>query len=63
MANLSPCLKCEDRKVNCHSHCEKYLTWKTEHDSLLKLINENKAKEYILSRNTKHCSTFYRRNF
>lgn len=22
-----PCQKCKDRKLNCHSKCEKYLEW------------------------------------
>lgn len=59
MATLSPCLNCEERKVNCHSHCEKYLSWKAKHDKVNQLIHDYKAKNYVPHGN----SAYYRRNF
>lgn len=34
----SGCLGCKDRKVGCHSTCEKYLKWKD------KIDNDNKKR-------------------
>lgn len=34
MAKFNACLNCEQRKINCHSECEKYQTEKKENDLL-----------------------------
>lgn len=38
-----PCKKCENRKVACHSTCEKYKNWKVEHNLKVEEI-EKKEK-------------------
>ena len=37
------CLGCKDRKVGCHSTCEKYKTWKSKIDT----NNKARRKELI----------------
>lgn len=32
MATNNPCYQCQDRHVGCHSSCERYTSWKTEHE-------------------------------
>ena len=41
----SPCKDCVDRHVSCHSHCEKYIAWRTEMDEHKELISKIKAEE------------------
>lgn len=36
-----PCYKCEERHELCHSHCEKYLKWKKEHDAEREAIRKD----------------------
>lgn len=37
-----PCKGCEERHYLCHSTCEKYLTWKQEHEEIMALIRKEK---------------------
>lgn len=39
----NPCKDCVDRYPGCHSHCEKYKSWKAEWDSFKE--KERKRKE------------------
>lgn len=39
----SPCYQCEDRKLNCHSKCNQYKSFK---DSLSKNREYEKDKQY-----------------
>lgn len=39
------CKGCEERKVGCHSTCEKYLKAKARHE-LAKKLRQNRDKEY-----------------
>lgn len=46
MNNNTPCKDCLPpiRHVGCHSECEKYISWKQQHDKQMKINRENKAK-------------------
>lgn len=44
----SPCQKCEDRKVGCHSKCKSYIAWKSEVDATSNKIHEERAKDYFV---------------
>lgn len=35
-----PCRDCLARELNCHSHCEKYIEWKVEHQERKKTIDK-----------------------
>lgn len=41
-----PCLGCEGRFLNCHSFCEKYEEWKTEHAEIVK--QQKKQRAYVV---------------
>lgn len=41
----SPCYRCEERKVNCHAYCEKYLAFHNEREKYL----AEKTKTYVLN--------------
>lgn len=36
-----PCKDCPDRKVGCHSQCEKYKAWRAEYDKLKEKIRQD----------------------
>jgi hypothetical protein len=40
----SPCLNCADRSIGCHSKCEIYKTWKSQHKSKQKIIRQAKQE-------------------
>ncbi len=40
----SPCYKCEDREVGCHSHCEKWDLYSEEYRKDAQLRKEHKEK-------------------
>ena len=42
----SPCRDCSDRQVGCHSDCEKYILWKTDHDKVSEAIRADKRRVY-----------------
>lgn len=44
--NRNPCLGCSNRRVGCHSICERYTTWKIDWDNKKKTICNKKAIEY-----------------
>ena len=46
MANSNPCYQCTERKMGCHTDCEKYLSWKDEYTALQKA---NKSTGYEVS--------------
>lgn len=37
-----PCKDCKDRKVGCHSVCEKYINFQKEHEKEMKEIRKEK---------------------
>ena len=37
-----PCYGCNDRSITCHSECEKYIDWKTEHDAERERIRQER---------------------
>lgn len=43
------CYGCTERKVGCHSKCERYLKWKEEYDKKVKLkrAGENKYHDFF----------------
>lgn len=41
--DIPPCKNCKDRHIACHTTCERYKSWKVEHD---KRIEEIKAREW-----------------
>lgn len=43
------CYGCTERKVGCHSKCERYLKWKEEYDKKAKLkrAGENKYHDFF----------------
>ena len=56
------CKNCVERHAGCHARCEKYLTWKREHDALkvrIRLERERDvytavAKKESLNRMARH---------
>lgn len=44
-----PCYDCQDRYPACHSYCEKYLTWQSEH---IERKRQEKAERLTTSRVT-----------
>lgn len=43
--NKNVCLNCKDRRLYCHSSCEKYFAYRKELEERNKVIRENRAKE------------------
>lgn len=39
----APCKDCKERHDLCHSHCEKYLKWKKQHDEAKEALRRDKA--------------------
>jgi len=44
----SPCFKCKERFVGCHSKCERYKKYRSEYDKL----NKKEKREKMLSYGT-----------
>lgn len=44
--NKAPCKDCPDRRVGCHSTCEKYLAFRKERDELNEKTYKQKEVEY-----------------
>ena len=49
----SPCKDCTDRCVNCHTNCEKYVSWRAECDIerskyIKSLQKEHNFKDYYM---------------
>lgn len=44
------CYQCKDRVLNCHSGCEKYITFRKNLDSKNELIRANKNTIRILNK-------------
>jgi hypothetical protein len=44
--NKAPCKDCPDRKVGCHSTCEKYILFRKERDELNEKIYKQKEAGY-----------------
>lgn len=42
----APCYKCEDRTQDCHSICEKYISWKAERDKRKESEREAELQEW-----------------
>ena len=41
----SPCFKCTERRVGCHSKCDRYKKYRTEYDKL----NDKEKREKLIS--------------
>lgn len=41
---LSPCMNCKNRKLKCHSNCNKYLLYKEKLNNKNKLIKKKKEE-------------------
>lgn len=41
----APCKSCNERSVSCHSVCERYKTWKQEHDLKLTEVNRKRRAD------------------
>ena len=39
---IAPCKDCRDRVLGCHSHCEKYMTYKKKHDEEMTAFHKEK---------------------
>ena len=42
---VAPCKDCVDRKVNCHSICDKYKEWKSDVDTVHCIVSSVKIRE------------------
>lgn len=43
------CRGCQERRANCHAHCEHYLAWRTEQDRLKAAeIRERQGELYAI---------------
>lgn len=42
----SPCYKCEDREVGCHSKCERYIDFSTKHQEENEAIRRAKEEDW-----------------
>lgn len=40
----SPCKDCSDRQIGCHSECEKYISWRAEHEKVSETIRADKMR-------------------
>lgn len=49
-----PCKDCADRKINCHSTCEKYKEFRAYKDSLNKEAHE-RSQNYYYPAGKKRC--------
>lgn len=47
MSKIRCCLGCADRKLFCHSNCEKYINEKALNDATRTLISEKRNRENI----------------
>lgn len=57
MLYKSPCLNCPDRVLGCHSHCDRYLSYRGKVDSQkANILEQNKAvpHEYRREKHTKY---------
>lgn len=45
MKNICPCYGCTEHKAGCHSGCEKYAEWKTQHEAAKQARDEAKRKD------------------
>lgn len=43
---ITCCLNCKERHINCHSECKKYLTQKQELNAYTQCKREQKEKEF-----------------
>ena len=54
----SPCLGCGERKIKCHSVCEKYIAYKKE----CEIVAENRRKELMKRERTTGIPKYKKRN-
>lgn len=45
----SPCYKCNDREIGCHSSCEKYKEWREQYYDKKAEIKKSKATDKIFT--------------
>lgn len=46
---LSPCKDCNNRFLGCHSSCERYLDYKSEHDKFKQKVFAAKEEDWALN--------------
>ena len=46
--NGDPCYGCENRKIGCHSKCDRYICWKKSMKDLKELYLQMKKKDAIV---------------
>lgn len=44
----SPCINCPDRKVGCHTDCEKYIAFRAENERLKAELLASKKKTQVI---------------
>ena len=49
MIPKSPCYNCEERHDLCHSHCEKYLSYRKELDGYNEVVRRSKEENNRLN--------------
>ena len=54
MKNKCPCKGCFDRTVTCHGRCERYQTWKKEHEMQLREEMEMRKNNAAPTDRVKH---------
>ena len=59
--SINPCKDCSDRHSLCHSTCEKYITWKKEHDELQAKIRAEKDLYHSLWESSRYSQSKRRR--
>ena len=58
---ISCCYKCEDRKVGCHSICEKYINEQAEKEARLARVRKERALDLIDAERGLNKAGYFRR--
>lgn len=58
MSNITCCIGCTDRKLFCHSNCDKYKNEKALHEATQTIRREAKERENIY--NTYHAKVIWK---
>lgn len=57
----SCCYQCEDRKVGCHSICEKYISEHAEREARLVKVRKERALDLVDAERTLNKAGYFRR--
>lgn len=63
----NPCKDCPDRYVDCHSDCERYLTWREAYDEWNRKVFNERSKsravdKYLIDRSLKAKAGYRRKS-